>query len=813
MLISILQDIRFSTRQLRRAPFFSLSVMLTLALSIGATAALSGILRATLLHPLPYPQQQQLIVISDENLKGLKSVGLTSIPRVQDLATLDGNGKKLFSQVSFYYWEPLTLAPSGQTPEPVPSVAVSGNFFATVGATPLLGRTLTPADDVPNGPQLLVISFNLWKTKFAGHPTIIGRTVRLGTDQATIIGVMPRSFALPTGVDLWHPGHVFPSMFANYRGEGGRFANVVARLAPGETINSARLRTDQLAIRLAKQFPESDSAWGFTLTTLRDSLFGSVRQALLLLAAAVALVLLVAAVNIAGLQLSRNTTRAPEFAIRTALGITRARLTRQLLTESLLLVLSGGISGVALAAALLKTVAARLPGMLLLLDAPHVDAATLAISLGASLAVGLFTGALPALRARQLAAPAENRALVNRKSLAGKIFATAQIAIALVLLTLSASVLQNLYRLLTTPLGFEAANLQTFTVDLPWGATGQKSEEYRQLYSALEDKFAAIPGVQAAGSSNAPPFTPYSSRSTYDIDGQPPTAHHDAIVAEFRSLSLGYLHTLRIPLLAGRTFTAQDVEPSAARVMLINETLAHKYFPAASPIGKRLKSPEFDRAGRPIEREIVGILGDVRGNGSALSGAIQPEVYEPANGYWPHMYFVLRTSLQVSELERQVKQIVSSSDSVAQVGKFTTISSEVAETLVQPRLNASLLTAFAALSLLLVVIGVYGLVAFDVAQRTRELGLRLALGSSRAGVLTLLLADSSLILAAGLALGLVSSLAASHLIAATIFGGQPHLALLLLTSTLVLTLAVLAATVLPAARAARIDPMEALRTE
>jgi putative ABC transport system permease protein len=811
MLLSIVHDLRFALRQLRRAPFFSLSVMLTLALSIGATAALTGVLRATLLHPLPYLQPQQLVVVSDENLKGFKSAGLTSIPRVQDLAGLDANGRKLFSQVSFYYFEALTLAQNGQTPEPVPAVAVSGSFFATVGTAPLLGRTLTPADDVPNGPQLLVISYKLWQTRFAGDPSIVGRTVRLGADPATIIGVMPKSFALPTGVDLWHPGHVFPFMFANYRGDGGRFANVIARLAPGETIDSARLRTGQLATRLARQFPESDSAWGFTLTTLRDSLFGPVRQALLLLAAAVGLVLLVAAVNIAGLQLSRNSARAPEFAIRTALGVTWARLTRQLLTESLLLGLSGGLAGIALAAALLKMVAGRLPGMLLLLDAPHVDAATLAVALGTTLLVGLFTGALPVLRARHAANPAANRSLVSRRSPAGKLFATAQIAISVVLLTLSASVLQNLYRMLTTPLGFEVANLQTFTVDLPWGADAKKAEENRHLYSALEDKFAAMPGVESAGSSNAPPFTPYSFRSTFDIEGQPPTPNHDAVAAQSRTLSPGYLHTMRIPLLAGRALNAHDAEPNAPRVMLINQSLAHTYFAATNPIGKRLDA--FAADGSKVKREIVGILGDVRGNGGALNGAVQPEVYTPADGYWPHMQFVLRTTLPRSELERQVKQIVSSSDAVAQVGTFASISSEVEATLVQPKLNASLLTAFAALSLLLVVIGVYGLVAFDVAQRTRELGLRLALGSSRNGVVALLLADSTRILTAGLVLGIIGSFAASRLIAAAVFGPQPHLALLLLASTLVLTLAVVAATLLPAACAARIDPMEALRTE
>jgi putative ABC transport system permease protein len=805
---SILQDVRFAVRQLRRAPFFSLTVMLTLALSIGATAALTGILRATLLHPLPYPQSQRLVTIGDDNLRGFKSSGLVSIPRTQDLADIKLSGRTLFDSVGFYYLDESTLTIDQNTTVRVPAVAVNGTFFSTLGTPALLGRTLTPADDVPNGPQLVVLSYRLWQTKFAGDRSVIGRVVLLGTDHATIVGVMPRSFDLPSGNDLWHPGHVFASSFGAYRGDGGRFAEVIARFAPGQTIDTVRAATSQLAATLARAYPESDAAWGFKLTPLRDSIFGTYAQELLLLSAAVLLVLLVAAVNIAGLQLSRNAARAPEFAIRSALGITRARLTRQLLTESLLLVYTGAVAGIGLASTLLRLIASRLPATFVLVEEPHIDTTVLAVSLLAAFAVGLFTATLPALQARQQMSASSGRSLVGRTGVFGKTFATLQISLALVLLTLSVSVLQRLYSLLTTPLGFESDNLQTFTVDLPWGG---KPEVNRQLYAQLEGTFAALPGVSSVGSMSALPFTPYSVLSNYDIAGQTPTPKHDAVGAEFRTFSLGYLHAMRIPLIAGRSFTAQDAEPNAPSVMLINQTLAKRYFAGRNPVGQQLVNYNF--AGKPIYSEIVGVIGDVHGTGGSLNVPLQPEVYQPANGNWPHMQFVLRTSLPTAALEPQIRRIVSSSSSIASAGNLISLSTTIEHTLKQPRLNASLLSAFAALSMLLVMIGVYGLVAFDVARRTRELGLRIALGATRGGVIRLVLTEVGRVLLSGLGLGIAASLTISRLLAATFFGTSMDIGWLLATAASLLTLAVVVATIWPARSAANVDPMTVLRSE
>ena len=679
-------------------------------------------------------------------------------------------------------------------------MGVSGNFFPTLAAAPLLGRTLTPADDLINGPQLLVISHRLWQTGFAADANIIGRVVRLGTAQATVIGIMQPQFDLPASIDLWHPGHISAANFGGYRAEGSRFVFTIARLAPGETLASANAATATLASHLATTYPATDADYSFQLTDLRTSLFGSFRSALLLLAAAVALVLLAAALNIAGLQFSRNATRAPEFALRGALGITRARLVRQLLTESLLLVLSGATLGLLLAPALLHILNARLPATLTAVETPHIDLPTILIALTLALLVGIVTAILPALRStRQLTGT--NRA-VTAKSPVGRGVTVLQIALSLVLLTLSASVLQGLYRLVNLPLGFTPTNLQTFTVDLPWGIDPTKTHT---IYTAAQQQFAAIPGVESVSALSALPLYSFSARRTFDIFGQAPTPKHDAVVAEGRSMMPNYLATLRIPLLAGRDITPHDTDPGTPEVVLINHALAQRYFPNQNPVGQRLT---YDKT----SPEIVGVTGDVQGTAGKLADAPQPQVFYAGDGGWPHMQFALRTSTPAAALEPQVRRIVTAIDPAASPGHFETLTNTLSTVLVQPRLNAALLTAFATLSLLLVILGVYGLVAFEVSQRTREFGLRIALGSTRTGVLTLLLGESSRLLLAGLALGLIVSFALTRLLTATLFGAQPIGATLLIPVTLMLALAVLASTFLPARRASRLDPTEALKT-
>jgi predicted permease len=813
---SILQDLRYAARQLRRAPFFSMTVITIVALAVGATAAMVGVLRATLLNPLPYARSGQLVSISDRNLKGFESNGLVSVLRTADLAGLKDNGRPVFSGVGFYYSDDSTLAVDAGTPFAVDAVGVSDDFFSTIGTAPLLGRAVTPADGVRNAPEMVVLSYGLWRSRFAGDPRVVGRTVKLGTVQATVAGVMPEQFNLPAGIEVRHHGHISAANFGGYRGEGSRFVTVIARVGSAESVAAAKAHCAVLSARLATAYPDTDSAWAFDVTTLRDRLFGDYRRALLLIAAAVGLVLLVGTVNIASLQLSRNASRAHEFAVRRALGVTRARLARQLLTESTALVFMGSLAGVALAAAILRGVVTLLPVALLRVERPHVDLAVLAFSCAIAVAVGLLTGAAPALRSAgaelQLAGSriTGSRTSTGRPKLLGRGFAALQIALALVLLTLSGAVVRNLYALLHTPLGYDADQLQTFTVDLPWGYEMGKAH---RLYRAVEDAVGAMPGVSGAGAASSLPLTSFSQRITYDIAGAAPTPRHDAVVAQERNITPGYLHAMRTPLLAGREFNAQDSEPKAPSVILVNKTLAARYFAGRNPLGQRLTTPLGAGGAEMLTSEIIGVTGDVRGTGGSLDASVQPEVYYPENGGWPHMQFAVRTTLQASALEPALRRLVTGLDASASLGHYSTLSQTLDRSLAQPRLNAGLLASFAGLSLALVVMGVYGLIAFDVSQRVRELGLRIALGSSRGAVFALLLRDAGHILATGLALGAVLSFFASRALAATVVEHDTNDVGLLLATAALLAFAVLGATLVPAGRAARVDPMEALRSE
>jgi len=809
--MNLAQDVRYALRQLRRSPGFALTAVVTLALSIGATAAMVGVLRATLLNPLPYPRSGQLVAISDRNLKGFESNGLVSVLRTLDLAGLKRNGHRVFSSVGFYYADDTTIAVGDHTPSGVAAFGVSDDFFRTIGTAPMLGRTVTASDGLRNAPEVVVLSSGLWKSIFAGDPQVVGRTVRLGAVQATVIGVMPERFNLPAGTQLWHHGHISAANFGGYRGEGSRFVQVVARLDDSETFPSAKQQCALLSTQLATTYSESDAVWAFDLVTLRDSLFGDYRRALLLIAAAVGLVLLVATVNLAGLQLSRNSRRAQEFAVRCALGVTRARLVRQLLTESTLLVFAGSLAGVALAVTILRCVVRLLPTELMRVEQPHVDLWVLALSCAVALIVGLVTGMFPALQAaRTELSLSGTRTATARPKLLSRGFAALQIALALVLLTLSAAVLRNLYGLLHTPLGYDAAQLQTFTVDLPWAYDRGKAH---RLYREVEDALHTMPGVSGVGAATALPLTSFSQRITYDIAGAAPTPHHDTVVAQERDITPGYLSAMRTPLLAGREFTPLDSEPKEPSVVLINKTLAERYFAGRDPVGQRLTTLIGADGVEMLTSEIVGVIGDVRGSSGSLDMPVQPEVYYPESGGWPHMQFAVRTTLPASVLEPAIRRLVLASDASASLGHYATLAKAVDQSLAQPRLNAGLLAAFAGLSLMIVVVGVYGLIAFDVSQRVRELALRIALGASRGKVFAMILGDAAHVLAAGLAAGFGMSFVVSRLLHSAIVGEHGSATLLPVATAVLLATAVFAASLIPARRAAGIDPMEALRSE
>ena len=812
---TLLQDIRYALRQLRRAPGFTLTVLLTVALAIGSTAALTGVLRATIWNTLPYKQPGALVSLSDRNLKGFAGKGLMGVARTVDLQALQIDGHPVLQSLTFFYLNPIALTAANHEPVPLQGAGVSGDFFNTAQGNAILGRTLTPADDVKGGPVNAVISYGLWQSAFAGDRAVIGRVVRLGQDQATIVGVMDRRFSLPQDIDVWYPAKIFASYFASYRGDGSRYVNVIARIDPHESVASATVAINALADRLAAKYPSTDADWGFSVSTLQESLFGSYRRALLLLSAAVLLVLFIVVLNIAGLQLARNAARQPEFAVRSALGITGRRLLQQLLTENLLLMLAGSLLGLAFAQAFVRLLLTQLPQALLAVDKPHIDGTVAAICIGIAIFAGLLTAMLPWINARRTAqqqpatAAASSRVVSSQTQRFSRIFGATQIALALVLLTLTGSVLRELYVLLKAPLGYETAHVQTFTVDRGWNNDMAKQH---QFYAAVEDHLNAMPGVQSAGAMTALPLKGFTLRATYDVAGKPLTPKHDSIVSEPRDITPGLLSALYIPLLAGRPLTAHDAEPNAPPVLLVNRAFAQRFFNGRNAVGQHLIAPSYDGK-TTISEEIVGIVGDVAGTGGALTtAAAAPETYAPENGGWPHMQFAVRTAGDLPSLESSIRKFVTSLDATASVSHFVSLDTTVKTAQAQPLLNAELLTLFAAFATVLVTLGIYGLAAFGLTQRGREFAVRMALGSTRPAIASLILRDALRVLLPGLAAGLIISLLASKLLTSITVQVAPS-AWFYLLAIVMLAASALLAVLVPAWRASHLDPSIALRSE
>jgi putative ABC transport system permease protein len=815
---SILQDIRFALRQLRRSPGFALTAILTLALGIGATTAMVSMLRATLLNPTPYPGAAELVGISDVNLKGVPSNGLVTVARAGDLAQTPANGKPVFASLAFFYFDQPALKIGGQPPVSTSAVGASGDFFRVLGAAPLLGRVFTSADDAQGAPETAVISCGLWQRVFAADPSIKGRSVVLAGKPTTILGVMPRLFDYPLGIEVWKPAHLSPQQFNGYRGESTRFVNVVARLSSGITLSQSQTAADLLAARLGHSYAGTDAEWGFHVTSLRSEIFGSYREALLLLSAAVGILLLIACSNVAGLQLSRNAARQQEMALRRALGISTARLVRQLLTESLLLLATGAGLGVSLAMGLLRVLATRLPATLVSIETPHIDRVTLFVTITVSFTLGSLCALAPAMqfgRAPVAVFAGQSRAVAGSTRRFGRRFATIQIGLALVLLALAASLLQNLYRLLQTPLGYDPSHVVTAAVHLPFGSDPVQTHRF---YQQFEQRIGALPGVSSVGAIVALPLSNFSSRFKADIDGRPLTLHHDTVNAGVRTMTPGYVGTMQIPLLAGRDFNEHDGDLKAPEVALVNRSFAAEYFPSESATGKRLVVvAAADQRLAPVE--IVGVIGDVHGEGGDLAAPVGPEIYQPEQGYGAFMTYVVRTTLPAGALEPALRQKLAALDPGVALGEVADYTGLLDHALAQPRLNAGLLSGLAGLALVLVLIGVYGVIAFSVAQRTREIAVRLALGSSKGAIFALLLQESAAMLAAGIACGVFGAAAAERLLTASLGTPAAHLptgasttSVLLLTSVF-LTCAVAAASLLPARRAASIDPMQALRSE
>ncbi len=813
---TLLQDLRYAVRLLLKQPVFTIIAVLTLALGIGANTAIFSIIDAALLRPLPYPESNRLVRVwgsAPERGLEMKQIAV-SFPRYEAIH----DGQDVFEEIAADTGGRFTMTGRGD-PELVRSRNVSARFFETLGVTPGLGRSFLPAEDRPGGPNVVILSQPFWQKHFGGDPSLLGRTLTLDGTPYTVVGILPAPLAFPFDrPDLYVPRAFdttgVPEAMVR---QGTAFLTVTARLKPGVSVRQANEAMQILAARYRQAFPDHvDASTGLKVIPFQEEIVGETRPTFYTLAAAVGCVLLIACVNVANLLLARLAGRRKEIAIRAALGAGHWRLARQFLTESILLaVLAGGIGvllavwGVDLVRGLGRNVIARA-------DEIHISVGTLAFTAGVSLFTGLLLGIVPALRAARGDGGEALQQAGSRGAVGGGVqqgrtrsaLLIAQVALSLVLLTGTGLLLTSLWRLQRVQMGFNAGGILTNNLSVPNARYPQPAQQ-ADFYERLVAQLAALPGVRAAAVSSDLPLTNYGGLMFYAVVGQPVPPVEKRASARDNEISPGYFSALEIPLLRGRTFTDRD-RADQPPVMMINQSMARRLFPDGDAIGQKLLCTAFD----PTVTEIVGVVADVR----AFSLAEPP----PDEMYFPHMQrpqpfmsVVVKASstAQAAALAPAMRAAVHALDSSEPMGDFRTMDEVIALSMADRRLMSFLLAGFAVLALVLAAIGIYGVTAYGVAQRTREIGIRMALGAGRGDVFRLIVGGGMKLILIGVGLGLLAAFGLTRLLGSLLYGVGAGDPLTFVGVVGVLGFVALLANYLPARRATRIDPMVALREE
>jgi predicted permease len=800
------RDARYAVRQMLRSPGFAVTVVLTLALGIGATTAMYSLVYAALLRNLPYMQADRILHIEDQRAHGRSTGGLVGLPRYFDVAARN----RSFEGLAYFYFDHPTMIPAGQLPLAAKAASASGQFWNLFGVQPLLGRTFGESDCLPDAPDAVVLSYSAWRQWFGGDAGVIGKPVLLDQKAATIVGVMPPSFQIPGGVDLWRPSHFAPGQFRGYRGEGTRFVNVYARMKDGVTQAQAGAELGAIGLQLQREYAGSDGEWRFTSEALRDSIYGASKPALLVLLLSAATLLLIACINVANLLLSRATVRAREVALRRAMGASDGRIVLQLLTESVLLSLTGGVLGIGGALLVVRAVASGVPGMPGLQDGgSSVQWPVLCLAMALSLVAGIGFGLAPVWqnRRKDLAAALQNgetRLAGSAGSSVRSVFIAVQVGLSLMLLVGACLLAESLWKLMKTPFGFNPGHVLTFSADLPWNA---KAAEIHQFYSTLQGDISVLPGVKAVGQIDALPTTDWHLRSNFDADWLPRIPDKPAINAEDRHIGGGYLAAVETKIVDGRGFEARDYNIKQTPI-LVNQALAQQYLPAGNPIGKHLIV-----GGQPFE--IIGVVSNVRGTSGSIRQSPGPEVYFPMDDDQSvvERSFVVRSILPPDQLAREIRDLAHRADPRQAIANVKTMDELLDKAVAQPRLNMALLASFAAIALLLACVGIYGVVSYSVAQRKREIGVRMALGATRGQISLLFLRRTMLAAGLGLCGGGFATLLLTRLLQSQLYGVERNDPVIFAVAILLLLVPVLPASLRPALRAASVDPVEALRTE
>jgi len=812
MIETLLQDIRFGARMLRKNVGFTAVAVLTLALAIGANTAIFSVINAVLLRPLPYQDADQLVAITTSNVqKGIKglAVSFTKVTRVkQQTMTLQGIAASLAVNASFS---------NRGTPEQLPAVLSTANLFEVFGVVPSLGRTFRPEEDSEGGADVAIISDGFWHSHFGGAPDIIGHTLSLDGKSVTVVGVLPASFRFPfqqPEPDIWYP-RAFdnPALDPVRVRSGASYLAVYARLRPGETLARCQAELEAINANYRQDFPGYVDAANYSLdaASLKESLVGPMRASLFVLLAAVGFVLLIGCANIASMLLARSTTRQREIAIRQALGASRGRLMRQLLTESVLLSALGGVLGVGLAGGCLTLLRLLPPGTIPRANEITLDAKVLIFSIFLCVLTGIAFGLAPSMLASRgdlhvtlkEGGRSGNEGRKDRSSRA--VLVVVEVAVAVVLVTSAGLLMKSFGKLMHVNPGFDSSQVMTFTMTLPQGRypkPPQQAEFYRRLVESVQ----SLPGVQSAGVSSFMPLTGALRYVFFCPEGIVCQGIGKDPIIAIRQITPDYLKTMRIPLLRGRVFNDRDIA-GVNPVVIINETVAKTYFVNQDPIGKHLANSRD-----MIQMEVVGVVGDVKF--TALNNPYIPEMYLPqAQNPFATMSLVVRSSSSPQPLVAAVRQKVGDLDPDLPFTQVSSMADVVSSSVAQPRLTTQFTGFFAALALLLTAVGIYGVLAYSVTQRTRELGIRMALGASRGEILKMVVGQGMRLVVSGLAIGLVVSLIATRLLATLLFGTSARDPLTFAAVILLLVAVALLAAYIPARRASMVDPIIALRYE
>ena len=814
---TLAQDIRYAARKLIRSPAFTAIVVATLALATGATTAVFSIVNGVLLKPLPLRTPEQIVGV------GLVAHNAGELASISAPDYLDYRARNhSFIDIAAFYTGNVNLTVRGAAPVRLQSNAVHGDFFGILGAPMERGRPLQPGDDAHGADPVAVISDHVWRSVFNADSSIVGKVITVNAKPVTVVGVASPQLVYPEGVDVWQPFELEPWMI-DPQNRGAHWLDAVARLRPGVTLDAAKRDMAGIGDQLRALYPESNATARVAVESLDDIMVGNVRRALWTMFGAVAFVLLIACANVANLLLIRASARETEMALRTALGAGRWRIVRQLITESVLLSIAGAALGCLLASWSLDLIARVGGNGLPRLSAVGVDARVLGFSVLVAALTGLLFGLVPALYAArpelgQMLRDSGRSASARRSSgIARSALVVAEMTLAVVLLVGAGLMIRSYMNLMSVNPGFHPEHVLSFNVSLS-EAKYPYDRDRNRFADAVVDALSHLPGSQAAAVALSRPMQTIAMRSSFDIDGRPKAPNDARLLAAVRPVSSEYFRVLGIPLRVGRLFTHGEERWGPPPVVVVSEAFAKKYFPNESPIGKRITlgvdhdTAVVGKSAATSRGEIVGVVADIKQN--KLDETPYPAVYLPY-GTFPedHMAFFTRTDASVDALAPAIRSIVSHIDPEMPLYDLTTMTAAISESAARPRFYTSLLAGFAGLALLLAALGIYGVIAYGVSLRMRELGIRVALGATGERIQKLVLGQGLLLTIIGVVCGTIGALALTRLLSSLLFGVSAADAVTFVLVPITLGAVAVLASWLPARRAARVDPLVAMRSE